>query len=416
MAPKTTPFQEKHALEFGLIKTEKGGAQTVRCLFCIYDRRDKVEVGSSIGRKRTSRIDIKYYTKPFAPQKYRSHNTTQHGKACAEYRELCNAEKRECFTGKTKIVNTLHHYLDVEGDTMEFKVLPPIVQIIIGDMFFRNDEMLDNAEDDDLVTSDAAKAVAKKIAKKFSEKAHAMKLFVKDSETEKYVITIKNVMRYELALDHVGSGMLSRQAAMAIEHAKRRRQTPKLAGINSLMVGQFIRALVASNLQRIADFMGDASWAFSFSCDGSTHSYQSFFDLSLRFCYRGVLVNLHLVAIPMFDMHTSQIIFDTVCKFMDALYGSWRGKLLCVASNGENAITGRHAGLVTRFCAAVEHPVLRIWCAPHQIDLEMKHSSANMFQGEWVAKAHGFSVFLRAQNSLITEMNVKCPKPTTRWV
>uniref|UniRef100_M4BXH9 Uncharacterized protein n=1 Tax=Hyaloperonospora arabidopsidis (strain Emoy2) TaxID=559515 RepID=M4BXH9_HYAAE len=44
------------------------------------------------------------------------------------------------------------------------------------------------------------------------------------------------------------------------------------------------------------------------------------------------------------------------------------------------------------------------------------HSSANVFQGEWVAKAHASSDFLRAQNSLITEMNVKCPKLTTRWV
>uniref|UniRef100_M4BFA2 Uncharacterized protein n=1 Tax=Hyaloperonospora arabidopsidis (strain Emoy2) TaxID=559515 RepID=M4BFA2_HYAAE len=225
MAPKTTPFQEKHALEFRLelIKTEKGGTQTVRCLFCIYDRRDKVEVGSSTGRMRKSRVNIKYYTKPFAPQNYCSHNTTQHGKAWAEYSELRNAEKREYFTGKTKIVNTLHDYLDVEGDTMEFKVSPPIVETIIGYMFFTNDEMLDNAEDDDeddLVTSDAAKTLAKKIAKKSSEKAHAMKLFVKDSETEKYVINIKNVMRYELALDHVGSGMSFRQAAVAIEHAK----------------------------------------------------------------------------------------------------------------------------------------------------------------------------------------------------
>uniref|UniRef100_M4BWZ8 DUF659 domain-containing protein n=1 Tax=Hyaloperonospora arabidopsidis (strain Emoy2) TaxID=559515 RepID=M4BWZ8_HYAAE len=101
---------------------------------------------------------------------------------------------------------------------------------------------------------------------------------------------------------------------------------------------------------------------------------------------------------------------------MDALYGSWCGKLLRVASDGENAMTDRHAGLVTRLCAADEHPVLRTWCAPHQINLEMKHSSANVFQGEWVAKAHAFSVFLRAQNSLITEMNVKRPKLTTRWV
>ena len=46
----------------------------------------------------------------------------------------------------------------------------------------------------------------------------------------------------------------------------------------------------------------------------------------------------------------------------------------------------------------------------------MKHSSNSVFQGEWAAKAHAFSVFLRAQNNLITEMNVKCPKLTTRWV
>uniref|UniRef100_M4BFK2 DUF659 domain-containing protein n=1 Tax=Hyaloperonospora arabidopsidis (strain Emoy2) TaxID=559515 RepID=M4BFK2_HYAAE len=315
-------------------------------------------------------------------------------------------------------MNTLHHYREVEGDTMEFKVSRPIVETISSSMFFRNDEMLDNAQDvdeDDLVASDAAKAVAKKISKKSSEKAHPMKLFVKDSETEKYFITIKNVIRYELALDHVVSSMSFRQAAMAIEHAKRRTQTPKLAGINSLMVGQFISALVASNLRRIADFVGDASvWAYSFACDGSTHCGQSFFNMRLRFCHRGVLVNLHLVAIPMFDRHTSQIIFDTVCKFMDALYGSWHGKLLCIASDGERAITCRHAGLVTRFCAGAEHPVLRIWCAPHQIDLE--HLSANVFQGEWIAKAQAFSVFLRAQKSLITEMNVNCPKMTTRWV
>ena len=52
MPPKTTPFQQKHKLEFGLklIKTEKGGAQTVRCLFCVCDGRYQVEVGGTTGR------------------------------------------------------------------------------------------------------------------------------------------------------------------------------------------------------------------------------------------------------------------------------------------------------------------------------------------------------------------------------
>ncbi|CAI5727443.1 unnamed protein product [Hyaloperonospora brassicae] len=329
MAPKTTPFQEKHALEFGLeiIKTEKGGAHTVRCLFCIYDRRDNIKSQYEAAWQGLGRVQ-----------------------------RACNTEKRKYFTGKTKIMNTLHHFLDVEGDTIKFQSFAAHRRDHHQRHVLQKREILDNAEDEDeedFVESDAAKEVADKIDKKFSEKANAMKLFVKDSKTVKYVITVKNVMRYDLALNHVGSVMSFLHAAMGFDHAKRRTQTPKIAGINSLMVGQFIRALVASNLQRIADFMGDASvWAISLACDGSTHRGQSFFDMRLRFCYRGVLVNLHLVAIPMFDRHTSQIILDTVCKFMDTLYGSWRGKLFYVASEGENAMTGHHASLVTRLCAA----------------------------------------------------------------
>ncbi|CAI5738864.1 unnamed protein product [Hyaloperonospora brassicae] len=59
------------------------------------------------------------------------------------------------------------------------QISQPIVETIVGDMFFRNDEMLDNDKDDDeddFVASDATKAVGKEIAKKSSEKAPVMKL------------------------------------------------------------------------------------------------------------------------------------------------------------------------------------------------------------------------------------------------
>jgi hypothetical protein len=42
-------------------------------------------------------------------------------------------------------------------------------------------------------------------------------------------------------------------------------------------------------------------WAMLLAGDGSTHYGQSFFDLRLRVCYRGNLVNLHLVAMLMFE-------------------------------------------------------------------------------------------------------------------
>jgi hypothetical protein len=45
-----------------------------------------------------------------------------------------------------------------------------------------------------------------------------------------------------------------------------------LSGINNLIVGQYVRVLVATNLQMIADMLDDDMlWAFSLAGDGSTH-------------------------------------------------------------------------------------------------------------------------------------------------
>jgi hypothetical protein len=130
---------------------------------------------------------------------------------------------------------------------------------------------------------------------------------------------------------------------------------------------------------------------------------------------KGQLLNLHLVAIPMFDHHRALNIFNMFIKFLDALYSKWRSKLIGMSSDDENTMTGRHAGLVTRMVACAENPVLSIWCPPHQIDLVVKSSSNGIAGGTWVAFAWSFSVFLRVQANLITSMGAKCPKKTNRW-
>lgn len=66
----------------------------------------------------------------------------------------------------------------------------------------------------------------------------------------------------------------------------------------------------------------------------------------MRACYYGDLTNLHLVAIPMFERHTVENMFNMVIKFLDALYGQWCNKLIGVLSNGENMMTNRHYGFV----------------------------------------------------------------------
>jgi len=168
-------------------------------------------------------------------------------------------------------------------------------------------------------------------------------------------------MRFKLAMDHVSIGMSFRQAAAAIQGARDHTKTATLSDMNDLIIGQYVRVLVSGNLQDISDLMGDLSvWAFSLAFDSSTHFEQSFFDLRIRICFKGRLCNLHLVGLPLFDRHTAEILYNLLCKFLDALYPDWRIKLLNVSSNGENTMTGCHAGLVTRITRCAEFNVLRI--------------------------------------------------------
>jgi hypothetical protein len=109
-------------------------------------------------------------------------------------------------------------------------------------------------------------------------------------------------MRFELTMDHISISMSFRQMAVVIQHVKDRTKTAKLIGMNDLIVGQYTRVLVTIALQQIADMVDhEFIWAMLLAGDGSTHRGQSFFDLRLHLCYCDNLVNLHLVAMLMFE-------------------------------------------------------------------------------------------------------------------
>jgi hypothetical protein len=95
---------------------------------------------------------------------------------------------------------------------------------------------------------------------------------------------------------------------------------------------------------------------------------------------------------------------------------SWREKVILISSDGENTMTGRHAGVVTLLENECSNHVLRIWCIPHQLDIVVKNATHGVSDEAFYKVAHAFSVHLRAQQILITEMGSKCPKDTTRWV
>jgi hypothetical protein len=428
MVRRTTPFQPQHALEYALeiVECKPSGATSivtsVRCRFCVYHSRDDDDENRK--RKRTS--TIKFFSAPFLKQNYDSH-MKQHSELWTHYSALSNQEKKTFFDGKEKLVNTMHAHMDTTKDAIKFTISLPIVDVIVKDLFYRDeDQIVDGIDDqdediDDAEEEDHAKnleRVRKQAEKKIANKRNAVKLFKINEDETAYDVSIPNTTRFMLAMRHVGSGMSFRQTAAAIGHAKDLLKAAKLSGINDHIVGQYVRVLVAANLQKIGDLLLHPDvWAFSFAGDGSTHCGSSFFDMRVRVCVNGSLFNLHLVAIPMFVRHTALNTFVLIEKMLDALSGvTWRSKILSVSTDGENTMTGRFNGVVTRLERASKYPLLRIWCAPHQIDLVIKNATALLQDGDWIDYVYKWCVHLRRQDKLVIDMNgVQCPKKTNRW-
>lgn len=133
-------------------------------------------------------------------------------------------------------------------------------------------------------------------------------------------------------------------------------------------------------------------------------------------CVKGVLYNFHLVLVPFFELHTAQNYVKLIKTMLDSVCPSWRDKIISISSDGENTMTGRHAGVVTLLEKECSNPVLRIWCVAHQLDIVVKNATHGVLNEMFYKFAHAFSVHLRAQKNLINEMGSKCPKYTTRWV
>lgn len=139
---RTTPFQEKHCIQFGLEiagRDIKKLVICVQCRFCVHFGRD----GDDVGRKRARSNAICYFSPPYRPQLYRKHLENQHSSEWAEYCRLPPDEQRVYFD-KSKNT-TMSSFCHSASDVLHFTIVEPIVNLI-EDLFFHPD---DDAADGD---------------------------------------------------------------------------------------------------------------------------------------------------------------------------------------------------------------------------------------------------------------------------
>jgi hypothetical protein len=108
---------------------------------------------------------------------------------------LSSKEKENYFNECIKKTNTLDYHFDHDKDTYELFLSTEIVEVIISDLFFRNDEQLKDIVDDDNKQNPADEA-CKKLVKKHNEKKNVMKLFCKKHNAYVYTVTIKDYLRF----------------------------------------------------------------------------------------------------------------------------------------------------------------------------------------------------------------------------
>src|SRR5216110_376827 len=110
-------------------------------------------------------------------------------------------------------------------------------------------------------------------------------------------------------------------------------------------------------------------WAFSLASDASTHHGRSYLANHISIHVDGMLYNLHLIAIPMYEHRIGENMFI----------------LIGVGSDGTNSIMGQFKGVAT--CLAnesVNMKFYRIWCGLHQLDLVLKHAYKDLWEEEVV--------------------------------
>jgi hypothetical protein len=392
-------FNKAHCVEYGLKIMARDPASSavtdVRCQFCAFCGREEAMPGAK--RKRTS--SIKYF-RSFRAQYYKQHLEKQHPDEWTSYQALNKQEKETFFEGRQVIANTLHAHLDIGEDAFVFLVNRKIVDVVVGDLLFDPDD------DDVEVSRERALAL-------FNLQEDAAD---DDEAQDAYTVTIKSSRQFRVVVKFVACGTSFRLTSRLLTQIKDEAALGYLTGVSDVRVSQFVRVVVAANLQRISEIL-DKTWAFSIAVDAGHTAGTSYFDVRIRFCRDITVHNLHFLALPVRDRKTAQNLFDLVSAALDAVIPGWRQKLIGISTDGDNTMTGRLNGLVTLFQRAVDgDDLFRIWCALHQLDLVVQAAYQKLHNETFVGLLTGLIGYLRRQQNLIVEMGSTCPKlMLTRW-
>ncbi|KAH7474932.1 hypothetical protein PRIC1_012934 [Phytophthora ramorum] len=384
-------FNEKHTIKYGLSVCSRNAkssvVESVMCKFCVAFGK---ESAADATRKRRATANIKYFRQPFRADHYLSHLEINHKQKWGEYEQSSTPEKEKFFAAHIEEA-TINSLAQAQQQLINAQTGSPsnmgavissalpvvqrvgpvrlpaseiekrVVEELVGDMFF-------NASDEGGLSREQALDIFRR------------------KEGDNYDIVIKNQRLYDLAIKFVACGASFRLASRMVQCTKEETKMAYYGGCSEHRVAGYVRAVIASNLQKIA-LMMRSSWAYAIATDAAVHQGTSYLDFRVRLWQNGSLQDFHLLTLPTFDQHPAPSIMERLEKFFDIMDPHWRSKLLGTTTNGgintghNNGMTGSQQGLSARLTTLVnKRAFYLIWCGVHQLELVVKNCVAAFCQ------------------------------------
>ena len=202
-------FKDSYTIDYALKITERHihtrQVLSARCLFCIYVGREPKPHDHE--RVRQSTINSKDFKPPFRTELFRKHHEKQHLSIWRQYQSASEQDKSTFFDDYTVYENTLFAKFQPAQTPFTFDIDAPIIDIIIGDMFFHPDDHGGTSH------------------------SNALRLFQQNDNTDGYKVTRNNSLQFGLIIDLIAAGLSFRQVESVLNAFKAALVSPKLVAL-----------------------------------------------------------------------------------------------------------------------------------------------------------------------------------------
>jgi len=193
-------FMHSHALTYGLKVMEhcRDSLQvmSVRCQFCVYFGYE-IDPNAPPRQRAVKKTQMGWTGPLFKTDAYTDHHERMHRSVWTQYQASSSLDKSHFFDGITPFANTLLAHIETSlvAPVLKYMIRAPIVDVIIGDMFFHPDDQGGTAQ------------------------TTALKLFKRIAD-QLYEVTIANPTQFRLVIEWVAAGVSFRQCAAILASTK----------------------------------------------------------------------------------------------------------------------------------------------------------------------------------------------------